>query len=89
MPDLRPVVSIEQARTLLQEHFHAPILHLAPLEGGQVACTFAFRVAVQEYVLRFNLDKMLNSNFPKATYITRPGEFVAYFTSLKKVQMIK
>lgn len=71
MPDLRPIVPIEQVSALLQEHFHAPILDLLPIEGGQVARVFSFRTQEQEYIVRFNADKMQISNFPKEAYVLR------------------
>jgi hygromycin-B 4-O-kinase len=71
MPDLRPIVAIEQVSTLLQQHFHAPILDLLPVEDGQVARVFSFRVQGQEYIVRFNANKMLTSNFPKEAYVLR------------------
>ncbi|GHO70366.1 hypothetical protein KSC_092580 [Ktedonobacter sp. SOSP1-52] len=71
MPDLRPVVPTAQVLTLLNQHFSAPILDLTPVEGGQVAHVFSFRVEKQEYIVRFNLDKMLSSNFPKEAYVAR------------------
>ncbi|GHO58119.1 hypothetical protein [Ktedonobacter robiniae] len=71
MPDLRPVVPTAQVFTLLSQHFSAPILDLTPVEGGQVARVFSFRVEKQEYIVRFNLDKMLSSNFPKEAYVAR------------------
>ncbi len=48
MPDLRPTVATEQVLALLAQHFHSPILDLVPVEGGQVARTFAFRVEEPE-----------------------------------------
>ncbi len=71
MPDLRPVVTPEQVHALLNRHFSAPILDLASVEGGQVARVFSFRVDDQEYIVRFNLDRMLASNFPKEVYLAR------------------
>lgn len=71
MPDLRPIVDSEQVLALLNQHFRAAILDLTPVEGGQVARTFSFRVEDQEYIVRFNLDKMLTSNFPKEAYLVR------------------
>jgi hygromycin-B 4-O-kinase len=71
MPDLRPVVTPEQVHALLNQHFSAPILDLVSVEGGQVARVFSFRVDNQEYIVRFNLDKMLASNFPKEVYLAR------------------
>jgi len=71
MPDLRPIVPIEQVSTFLQQHFHAPIFDLLPVEGGQVARTFSFRTQEQEYIVRFNADKMLGGNFPKEAYVQR------------------
>ena len=71
MPDVRPVVAIAKVSALLNRHFHAPILDLVPVEGGQVARVFSFRVEEQEYIVRFNEDRMLNSNFPKEAYLLR------------------
>ncbi len=71
MPDLRPVVASEQVLALLSQHFNTPISDLVPVEGGQVARTFAFRTGAQEYIIRFNHDRMLNSNFPKEAYLMR------------------
>lgn len=71
MLDLRPMVATEQVLTLLNQHFRTPILDLAAVEGGQVARVFSFRVQEQEYIVRFNLDKMLTSNFPKEAYLVR------------------
>lgn len=71
MPDLRPVVKHERALTLLGECFSTPITGLVTVEGGSVARTFAFRTDGQEYILRFNLDKMLTSNFPKEAYLAK------------------
>lgn len=71
MPDLRPVVAPDQVLALLKQHFSAPIVNLTPLEGGQIARTFAFRAGEQEYVVRFNKDNMLTSNLPKEAYIAR------------------
>lgn len=69
MPDLRPIVEHTQVLTLLREHFALPISNLSPVEGGSVARTFAFRSGKQDYIIRFNLDKMLTSNFPKEAYL--------------------
>jgi hygromycin-B 4-O-kinase len=69
MSDLRPVVADAQVLTLLSEHFSTPMTDLVPVEGGIVARTFAFRTDGQEYIIRFNLDKMLTSNFPKELYL--------------------
>ena len=71
MPDLRPTVDQGQVLTLLGQHFSEPIGELTPVEGGQVACTFAFRAGEQEYIIRFNKDNMLTSNFPKEEYVYR------------------
>ncbi len=69
MPDLRPVVQETQVLALLNEHFSTPVTDLVHMEGGSVARTFAFRVGGQDYIVRFNLDKMLTSNFPKEAYL--------------------
>jgi hypothetical protein len=71
MSDLRPVVASEQVLALLGQHFSAPISDLVSVEGGQVARTFAFRANVQEYIIRFNHDTMLDSNLPKEAYLMR------------------
>lgn len=71
MPDLRPVVASEQVLALLSQHFSTPVPDLVPVEGGQVARTFAFRTAEQEYIIRFNHDIMLDSNLPKEMYLMR------------------
>ncbi|MHB8600845.1 MAG: phosphotransferase family protein [Ktedonobacteraceae bacterium] len=71
MPDLRPVVASEQVLALLGQHFSTPITNLVPIEGGQVARTFAFRTSAQEYIIRFNHDTMLDSNLPKEAYLMR------------------
>jgi fructosamine-3-kinase len=69
MPDLRPVVTETQVLTLLNAYFTSPVTDLTPVEGGSVARTFAFRTQDQDYIIRFNLDKMLTSNFPKEAYL--------------------
>lgn len=69
MPDLRPVVANSQVLSLLNRHFSEPVTELVAVEGGSVARTFAFRDGDQEYIIRFNLDRMLTSNFPKEAYV--------------------
>lgn len=69
MPDLRPMVDHSQVFTLLSQHFTDPITDLTPIEGGQVARTFAFRAGEQDYIVRIHKDNMLTSNFPKEEYV--------------------
>ncbi len=69
MLDLRPVVEETQVLALLNEHFSMAVTDLVSVEGGSVARTFAFRLGSQDYIIRFNLDKMLTSNFPKEAYL--------------------
>ena len=69
MPDLRATVDLEQIRTLLNQHFSAPITNLAHVEGGQISRTFSFCVGEQAYIIRFNKDNMLTSNLPKEAYL--------------------
>jgi hygromycin-B 4-O-kinase len=69
MPDLRPVVPEEQVLALLHERFSPLVTDLVPVEGGSIARTFAFRRGAEAYSIRFNLDKMLSSNFPKEAYL--------------------
>lgn len=71
MGDLRPVVTHEQVLRLLSTYFATPVTDLMEMDGGSVARTFTFRADGQEYVIRFNLDKMLTSNFPKELYVWR------------------
>ena len=69
MPDLRPVVPDARVLALLQERFAPSATDLVPVEGGSVARTFAFRAGEEAYIIRFNLDAMLRSNFPKEAYL--------------------
>src|SRR5579875_948900 len=71
MGDLRPSVTHEQVLTLLSQYFSMLVTGLVELDGGSVARTFSFQADGQEYVVRFNLDKMLTSNFPKELYVWR------------------
>ena len=71
MPDLRPVIEEEQIHALLQQHFTEPITHLVPIEGGQVARTFAFRAGEQEYILRFTPADHLPIGFGKEARLSR------------------
>ena len=69
MPDLRPTIEQEQVYALLLQHFTEPITHLAPIEGGQVARTFAFRAGEQDYILRFNAADHMPISFAKEAYL--------------------
>ncbi|GHO48105.1 phosphotransferase family protein [Ktedonospora formicarum] len=71
MPDLRPIVSQEQALAALSQHFAEPITDIEPLEGGQVMRTLAFRTGGSAYVAHFNRDNMLSSNLPKEALLLR------------------
>lgn len=71
MPDLRAVVHPDEVRHLLNQHFGTPVVNLTPVDGGQVARTFAFLVGEQEYIIRFNKDNMLTSNLPKEAYLSQ------------------
>lgn len=71
MPDLRPVIEQEQALALLSLHFTEPIINLAPLEGGQVARTFAFRSGEQDYVLRFTPVDHMPISFAKEAFLAQ------------------
>jgi hygromycin-B 4-O-kinase len=71
MGDLRPVVTREQVLALLSKHFSTSVTGLSEVDGGSVARTFAFQTDGQKYVIRFNLDRMLTSNFPKELYVWR------------------
>lgn len=69
MPDLRPVVPEAAMQALLHDQFDVPVSDVVPVEGGSVARTFAFRAGNQEYIIKFNLDRMLRANFPKEAYL--------------------
>lgn len=69
MPDLRPTVSQEALLTLLHDQFEVPVADVVPVEAGPVLRKFAFRAGDQEYIVQFNLDRMLGSNFPKEAYL--------------------
>jgi hygromycin-B 4-O-kinase len=71
MPDLRPVIEQEQVLTLLHRHFTEPITHLVPVEGGQLARTFAFHTGEQDYILRFNPADHLPISFAKEAYLSQ------------------
>lgn len=71
MPDLRPVIEQEQVHSLLLQHFTEPITHLAPIEGGQVARAFAFRVGEQDYILRFTPADHLPISFAKEARLSQ------------------
>jgi hygromycin-B 4-O-kinase len=71
MSDLRPVVEQEQVLALLQQHFSEPVSDLVPVEGGQVARTFAFRVGEQEYILRFNDAGRIPISFAKEAMLSQ------------------
>lgn len=70
MPAIKPSLEQEQVLSLLREHFADPIVNLSPLEGCQVAQTFAFTVNGQDYVLRFITDRM-GATFEKEAYLQR------------------
>jgi hygromycin-B 4-O-kinase len=69
MLDLRPVVEPSQVLALLYQYFSASVTDLVLVEGGSIARTFAFRTGGQDYIIRFNFDRMMQSNFPKEIYL--------------------
>jgi hygromycin-B 4-O-kinase len=71
MSDLRPVIEQEQILVLLGQHFSGPIINLEPLEGGQVARTFAFRSGEQDYILRLNSVDHMPISFAKEALLAR------------------
>src|SRR5690348_12227121 len=68
MPEIKPHLTEDEVRSLLQEQFAAPVVHLEIVQGGQIAQTYSFTVAGQDYVIRFNHDNM-GANFEKEAYI--------------------
>ena len=71
MPDLRPSIEREQVLALLRQHFSEPVTNLLPLEGSQVARTFAFRAGKQDYILRFNAADHMPISFAKEAFLAR------------------
>lgn len=69
MPDLRPNIEQEQVFALLQQYYAEPVTDLAPLEGGQIARTFAFRAGQQEYILRFMDANNMPISFAKEAFL--------------------
>jgi hygromycin-B 4-O-kinase len=71
MPDLRPVIEQERVLAFLEQQFSEPIINLEPLEGGQVARTFAFHSSEQDYILRFNSADHMPIGFAKEALLAR------------------
>jgi len=69
MPDLRPVVEPSQVLDLLGRYFSTPVTDLVPIEGDVIVRVFSFHADGQDYIIRFNFDNMLQSNFPKELYL--------------------
>jgi hygromycin-B 4-O-kinase len=69
MPDLRPEVEDREVLGLLARHFDGPVTRLEPLEGGQIARTFAFAVGGEDFVLR--VDRRLGANVEKQAFVAR------------------
>lgn len=67
MPDIKPVVEQQDVIALLQQYFAGPVTQLLPLEGGEIARTFAFTAEQQEYVIRFN--QHMGANFEKEAWL--------------------
>src|SRR5215469_1479988 len=71
MPDLRPFIEQEQVLALLDLHFSEPVIDLKPLDGGQVARTFAFRSGEQDYILRLNSVDHMPISFAKEALLAQ------------------
>jgi len=71
VPHLRPSIEQELVLALLQQHFTEPITNLALIEGGQIACTFAFRVGEQAYILRFMAANSMPISFAKEAFLSQ------------------
>ena len=69
MSDPKPSITTSQVLSLLQDHF-AFVTGLPPVEAGQVARTFSFSVAGQDYIIRFNSSALAEA-FAKEVYIFR------------------
>ena len=68
MPEIKPVVAEQPLLELLERQFGQPVTALQPIAGGHIAQTFVFSSGGQEYVIRFNTNKM-DANFEKEEYI--------------------
>lgn len=70
MSEIKPVVEERVVVALLAEVFDQPVAGLQPLEGGLIAQTFSFSTGSDDFVIRFNTDKM-DTGFEKEEYIWR------------------
>jgi hygromycin-B 4-O-kinase len=70
MTSIKPQVAETAVRALLWQEFGTPPSHLTVVGGGQIAQTYGFAAAGQEYIIRFNRDNML-VNFEKEAYVAR------------------
>jgi hygromycin-B 4-O-kinase len=68
MPSVKPTVERRDVLRVIEEHFGHPASDLQPLEGGEIAQTFAFVVERDEYVIRLNAQVM-GATFAKEAYI--------------------
>ena len=74
MSDIKPMVADEVVFGVLKQQFSRPVDNLKNIEGGSVAQTFTFSFDGQEYIIRFDTDKM-GANYAKEAYIVEHFKF--------------
>ena len=70
MSTIKPIVDEQTLATILAEHFKEHARDLQPIEIGQIARTFSFRIDHSHYIIRINSGKM-DANFEKEAFIAR------------------
>src|SRR5688572_12197757 len=68
MSDIKPIVSEETVQDIVKQHLNEPADNLELIKGGSVAQAFTFIAKGQEYVIRFNTNKM-GANYEKEAFI--------------------
>ena len=74
MFDIKPIVTEEVLLGVLKQQFGKPVDNLKTIEGGLIAQTFTFSVDGQEYIVRFDTNKM-GANYAKEAYIVEHFKF--------------
>lgn len=70
MTTIKPDLTEQQIRTLLQRYFDPPIAQLTPIAGGHISRTVSFRCADADYILRL-AKGVSGTNFAKEAYISQ------------------
>ncbi len=70
MSATKPDVSHATVQALLASFFDHPVTGVQAAEGGQIARAFTFAAGGQDYIVRFNTDR-LDANFEKEEFVWR------------------